>query len=30
VEDAKGFVLNADPILLVTALDIGTRTPALR
>ena len=29
-EGAKGFVLNADPILVVTALDIGTRTPVLR
>lgn len=29
-EGAKGFVLNADPILVVTALDIGTRTPTLR
>jgi hypothetical protein len=27
---ARGFVLNADPILVVTALDIGTRTPTLR
>jgi len=29
-DGAKGFVLNADPILVVTALDIGTRTPTLR
>ena len=29
-DEARGFVLNADLILLVTALDIGTRTPALR
>jgi len=29
-DGAKGFVLNADPIMVVTALDIGTRTPTLR